>query len=352
MGGMDIKRTGVSSCQFQKGAVSWRKRLVIIGAAVALQGSLLGLALLIGVLDPSPPREARLKLPPSSVTRQNEQRQEMNQQLARFERMQKEGMQQLQEALLESARPDIPVHTPDLQQSIQAMGAMLPIGSLSQGGMGSFSEGMGGEALPMPDPVSFLGESLSAKSIILLLDVSGSVKTKMERAGISMEALREEVHRFIAQLSPNHLFGIIQFTRNWQVFRPELLPATTKVRTEAADWINSSFRTTGTSGRNWSSGNPNGIEGVLKTAFSMDAGIDEIFIVSDGDFYRTPSGGGGQNVPWSQLRDLTRRLQQENMGTTRLRVLCFYPPDRALPDLRAWVHENGQGTLRVMTGRE
>ena len=80
----------------------------------------------------------------------------------------------------------------------------------------------------------------------------------------------------------------------------------------------------------------------------MDPQIDEIFIVSDADFQRTPPGGGGQNVPWGQLRELTKILQQESIGETRLRILCFYPPEDALPDLKAWVRENGEGTVRVV----
>jgi hypothetical protein len=160
-----------------------------------------------------------------------------------------------------------------------------------------------------------------------------------------MNQLREEVHRFVDQLGPNHLFGIIQFTRKWDRFREELLPATEAVRADAREWINSSFRTTGTSGRGWTGGQPNGIEAVLQAAFTMDPQIDEIFIVSDADFQRTPPGGGGQDVPWSELRDLTKRLQQQSIGQARLRLLCFYPPEEGLADLRAWTRERWRDRL-------
>jgi len=249
--------------------------------------------------------------------------------------------------MLDPTRPELAVQTLDLSQSIGAMGAMLPVGSMFQGSQSVFTDGMEADTLPPPDPVNFLGESLSAKRIVLLLDVSGSVKTKMERAGVSMEKLREEVHTFVDQLGPNHLFGIIQFTRKWEAFREELVPATEKIRGEAREWLNRSFRTNGASGRNWNGGYPNGIEAVMTEAFSMDPQIDEVFLVADADFQRTPPGGGGQDVPWAQLRELTKELQEQTIGVARLRVLCFYPPDEALADLKAWVRENGPGTLRV-----
>ena len=325
----------------------WRKGLLVGGLALGIQGGILGLALVIGVLEPRAPEEAPLKLPPGSVMRQREQAAQAQQALAQLERLQASSLQQLMEPMLEAVRPDIPVTAPDLVQSIQAMGAMLPVGSFAADAALAMTPGMEAETLPPPDPVSFLGESLSAKRIVLLLDVSGSVKSKMERAGISMEKLREEVHGFVNQLGPNHLFGIIQFTRNWESFRPGLVPATQEVKAQARAWIDGSFRTTGTAGRGWTRGDPNGIEGVLSAAFAMDAQLDEVFLVSDGDFQRTPPGGGGQAVPWPQLRQLTRDLQDQSIHQTRLRVLCFYPPEDALTDLRGWVHENGPGTLRV-----
>lgn len=326
---------------------SWRKAAVVASLAVGLQGIILLLALLIGVLDPQPPKEARLKLPDGSPAQQRQQRKQLDDQLARLNRIQQGSLERLMDPIMESTLPDVAVPRPELVTSMQAMGAMLPMDNLFAGSMDAFAGGADADALPPPEPVTFLGENLTAKRIVLLLDVSASVKSKMERAGVSMDQLRSEVLTFIDQLGPNHLFGIIQFTRNWQAFREQLLPATRRVQQEARDWINSQFRTTGTSGSNWTRGSPNGIEGVLATAFAMDPAIDEVFLVCDGDFQRTPAGGGGQDVPWEQLRQLTRELQQQSMGTARLRVLCYFPPEEALADLRAWVMENGKGTLRI-----
>jgi hypothetical protein len=325
---------------------SWRKGLLTLLVALALQAGLLGLALMIGVMTPERPEKARVRIPEGSRTRQRELRQQLERDMARLDRMQAESLQQLMQPMLEATRPELAIRQPQLQASLQGMGAMLPLEGAFAGATGTVDADIA-DALPMPEPVAFLGETMRARRIVLLLDVSGSVKSKMERAGLSMEALRAEVLQFIDQLGPNHLFGIIQFTRNWLAFRKELVPATGPIREEAKAWMQSAFRTTGTSGRNWTRGSPNGIEGVLATAFAMDPEIDEIFLLGDADFQRTPPGGGGQDVPWAELRQVTRELQANSIGDTRLRVLCFHPPPDALPDLRAWVRENGDGTVRI-----
>lgn len=326
---------------------NWRKPVFLVTMAVGFQGLILLLAYSIGVLDPLPPREAELKLSTGSPSERRRVQRETEKQMARMERLQGNAHAAVMEAMLDSARPDLNIPRPALEPSVQAMGAMLPAGALFNDHAMAMAQGMEGESLPPPDPVEFLGESVSARRIVLLLDVSGSVKTKMERAGISMSRLKEEVNRFVEQLGPNHLFGIIQFTRKWQPFRPELVPATEAVRAETREWIQHSFRTTGTSGRNWEGGYPNGIEAVLAAAFRMDPQIDELVILSDGDFQRTPPGGGGQDVPWAELRELSRRLQEESIGECRFRILAFYPPEESLSDLRSWVQENGPGLLKI-----
>lgn len=318
------------------------------GLAIGFQSLILLAALLIGVLDPQPPQEAKLKLPPGSPSRQREQAAEVQQQLARLNRMEKAARQAMAEQMLQAEQPQLEMPMPDVAAGMKTMGAMLPMeGFFREDSATAMTAGMEVEALPPPDPVEFLGENIAAKRIVLLLDVSGSVKSKMERSGVSMDRLREEILRFIDQLSPNHLFGIIQFTRKWQAFRPELVPATEKVRTEARDWLSSSFRITGTSGRGWTGGQPNGIEAVLAAAFAMDAQLDELVLVGDADFQRTPPGGGGQDVPWPELRALCKRLQEQSIGQARFRVLAFYPGEEDLQELKAWVRENGPGSLKL-----
>lgn len=330
-----------------QGTGPWRRRLVVLGLAVALQGGLLGLAVFIGVLEAPAPREGRLRLPGDSPVQQRAREMAMRQELARMERAESARVGRMLQDFVDSQAPKVPVPRPELLPSVQSMGALLPLDGAFRSGL----DGLGATTpvdLAAPEPVAFLGQTVTATRIVLLLDVSASVKSKIERAGMSMKALREEMLGFVNQLGPNHLFGIIQFTRKHEAFRDQLVPATETVKGEAREWIAGSFRTTGTSGRNWTGGYPNGIEAVLAKAFAMDPQIDEVFLVSDGDFQRTPPGGGGQDVPWGELRARTRALQEQSIGQTRLRVLCFFPPESALPDLRAWTRENGDGRLEVI----
>lgn len=326
-----------------------RGRLWVIAGAMALQGLLLGLAVFIGVMEPPVRKAETVRIPVASEAMRREAEQEARRQAAELNRLQEASLKALEQPLLDSMRPELDtLPAPDPAQSLAAMGAMLPVGTGFNGATEAIFSGFEAEALPPPDPVEFLGEQLQAQRIVLLLDVSGSVKTKMERAGVSMDRLKEEVRTFINQLGPNHLFGIIQFTRNWKPFRDELVPGTVAMREEAVEWVRSRFRTTGTSGRNWNRGQPNGVQGVLQAAFAMDPQIDEIFLVSDGDFQRTPPGGGGQDVPWPELRQLTRSLQEASIKDARLRVLAFYPPQEARQALQGWVRENGPGSLRIV----
>jgi len=325
-----------------------RGRAWVLAGALAIQAALLCLAVFIGVMESPVPAEKAVRIPVASKSLRQEAMQEARRQEAELNRLQEASLQALEQPLLEAMRPELAsIPAPDPAQSMAAMGAMLPVGTPFAGTAADLFSGLEDTDLPPPDPVEFLGEQLQAQRIVLLLDVSGSVKTKMERAGLSMHRLKEEVQAFINQLGPNHLFGIIQFTRNWQPFRSDLVPGTSAMRAEAIQWIQDKLRTTGTSGRTWVRGQPNGIEGVLSAAFAMDPQIDEIFLVSDGDFQRTPSGGGGQDVPWPELRQLTRRLQEASIGETRLRVLAFYPPPEARQPLEGWVRENGPGSLRL-----
>lgn len=328
-----------------------RKWLVWL-LALVLQGGLLGVALMIGIMEPAKRPEPVLRSFGESPVRERQQQRQAQQQLAQVQRATEALSRQLAQPFLDNAHALPTVERPSVRNAVAAMGAMLPEAG-SFGGLDSLLGGDGQDSMPAGmESVSFMGETLNATRIVLALDVSASLKSKLEQAGWSLEAVRDEVLRFLDQLGPNHLFGLIQFTRNWSAFREELVPATEAMRAEARGWIRDHFRTTGTSGRNWRSGNPNGIQAVLGEAFGMDPQLNEIFLLSDGDFYRTPPGGGSQPVPLATLRADTRRLQEQQIGTVRLRVLAFFPPADNLIQLQEWVRENGNGTLRVVSSKD
>jgi hypothetical protein len=327
---------------------AWQRRVFFSSIVIGGQALLLLLAVLIGVMDAPKPKPSKIKInPPATSSEQAQAQKRLTEQLAELNRLQNSMSDAATQPILESLHPDLNTSLPNPIQAMSSMGAALA-NQLQSSLSDSSAMAMGNSAsLPLPDPVEFLGESLQARRIVLLLDISASVKGKMERGGLSITQLRKEVLSFIDKLGPDHLFGIIQFSRNWNVFREELVPATQSIKADARAWMQSDFRTNGTSGRNWSTGNPNGIEAVLSKAFAMHPQLDEIFLLSDGDFQRSLPNGGGQDVPWTDLRQLTQSLQEENIGSARLRLLCFYPPQDAIPQLRAWASENGNGQLQI-----
>jgi hypothetical protein len=327
---------------------SWHRRIALIGLVLTGQAAILILALLIGVLDPPIPQKAAYRHPAHDSNRQQrEKSKEAAKQLARFNRMQKSTTTQSISRITELTHPSIDTAMPDTEASLDYVTSSLEaslqssIGQSMQGVLGSSAQ------LPLPDPVQFLGAQIRASRIIILVDVSASVKTKLNKAGMPITELREELIRLIEQLGPNHLFGIIQFTRKWDAFSPELLPATASVKSDAINWMRQSFRTTGTSGRNWINGTPNGIEAVLKQAFSMNPQVDQIILLSDGDFQRSLPQGGGQDVPWDDLRRLTKSLQDQNLGQAQLRLICYLPPANVIPYLRNWAKENGDAKVLI-----
>ena len=171
--------------------------------------------------------------------------------------------------------------------------------------------------------IRFFGMEDQATRVVIAFDVSQSVKTKVERAGLTMEAIREETRRVIQSLNANTLFGLIQFSRNHDLFRPYLIAATVDNKAAAETWLDAEFRTDGRSGRGWTRGEPNGIQAVLQAAFALDPAPDSIIIVSDGDFQRTPAHRPGEDVPWAEVERDLRDLQGALPQPARLSFVGF-----------------------------
>jgi hypothetical protein len=154
---------------------------------------------------------------------------------------------------------------------------------------------------------SLFGLQEEATKIVICFDVSMSVKNKVESAGYTMEQVKEATKNVVSSLNANTLFGFIQFSRQYDVFRPYLVAATQENKQAALEWLDSEFRTDGASAPGWRRDNPNGIQSVIKAAFNLDPSPDVLILLSDGSFQRTPPQGGSENVPWEELeRDLSQ----------------------------------------------
>lgn len=179
------------------------------------------------------------------------------------------------------------------------------IGAGGSGSGGSF----GGTGM------SFFGIQSNGKRILLLFDVSSSVVNKANKAGVPLTKIREETAALIAKLPISARFGIIQFTRNYKAFRPELLPATDQNREAALKWIENEWVETGMmTASSKVVSNPRGLVGVLELAAKMQP--DVIFLISDASFQWKPSGEAseaksrsendyGGDIPWKEIEKIT-----------------------------------------------
>ncbi|MCH8474479.1 MAG: hypothetical protein LAT55_04540 [Opitutales bacterium] len=156
---------------------------------------------------------------------------------------------------------------------------------------------------------SFFGVETTRQRIVICFDVSLSVVNRAERVGIPFSTIREEAIELIQGFGNNTLFNMIQFVRNYEVFQETLIPGAPENREIAANWMRNRFVTSGSSRdlRNAVRKDPNGIESVLRAAFAMEPEV--IFIISDGNFFRTPPGGGNERVTYEEIGALIDDLQ-------------------------------------------
>lgn len=230
------------------------------------------------------------------------------------------------ESLLPNALPelpDLPVTTDSLRPS-PALPMLTTSSLLGQSGlMAGFGE-IPGET----SEFEFFGIKDSATRIIICFDVSLSVKNKVEKAGLTMHEIRDETKEVLHGLNVNTLFGLIQFSRQYDLFRDYLVAATQENKEAALHWLESEFRTDGRSGYGWNSGTPNGIQCVIRAAFSLDPEPDMIIILSDGSFQRTPASGGSEDVPWDELANDIETFQDILPEKVRIHFIGFEMKDR------------------------
>ncbi len=170
---------------------------------------------------------------------------------------------------------------------------------------------------------SFFGLKEEATKVIICFDVSTSVKNKVEAAGYDMLQVREATRGVVEQLNANTLFGFIQFARNYDTFRPYLVAATQDNKAAAIHWLDTQFRTDGRAAPGWRREDPNGIQSVIRAAFSLDPKPDVIIILSDGAFWRTTSSSSGERVPWSELMRDIEQYQSVLPQPVRIHFIGF-----------------------------
>ncbi len=174
-------------------------------------------------------------------------------------------------------------------------------------GTGQGGAGMGGTGTGF----SFLGIQTNAKRVLILYDISASVVRAAERAGYSMDKIRDETKQLLQNLGVNTRFGLGEFARNYAFFNTEMLPATDPNRAAANEWFDQWFAgsdgTMKPSTPNMVKGSPGFIE-VMRAAFKMQP--DVIFVISDASFERASSSEYGEQIPFPELDAALHDLQK------------------------------------------
>jgi hypothetical protein len=228
----------------------------------------------------------------------------------------------LSQRLMEKGLPPLPALPTDTMLPLQPS-ALLSNAPLALAGTGLIGAGEGAGAGGLGGGgASFFGLETSAKRIVIIFDISKSVLTKADRAGVPITQIREETERLISNLSINCSFNLVQFSRNYLAFRDELVPPTDAQRKAALDWLATEFRTNGSlTGKGVQRRYPNGIEFVLEEVFKMRP--ETIYLLSDGDFQCSPSAGLSEQVPIPRIEKLIDSLQKGQTTPVQIQMIGF-----------------------------
>ncbi len=222
------------------------------------------------------------------------------------------------------------------------------VGSAGFGsGLGNGLTGAGGTG----DGMSFFGVKAQGGRILLLFDVSASVVSKANAAGIPLEKIQEETIKMIKALPISSQFSLIQFTGNYMPFTDELIAATPGNKKLAVTWVEEEWETSGSMSVA-SKGvvqNYTGVVGILERAIQMRP--DVIFLISDASFQWRPGGGSGySNIPYEEIKEVVEGIEDELRRDVPLHFVAFEPKD---DDAKEWgriVRKTG-GEFRELKGK-
>jgi hypothetical protein len=179
------------------------------------------------------------------------------------------------------------------------------------------SGGFGGKG------VEFFGIQSSGSRILLMFDVSTSVKSKAEKAGFPFSKVKEKTMELFEKLPITSKFGVISFGIVYKSFGSEMLPLTKDNKELFRSWMDSEWDSIKNTTKN-----PYGIVGVLEFAQSLKPEV--IYIISDGDFQWKPTGKI-VDVPWN---DFQRSIQKFRESKCPVNFIIFEPSEETIKELR------------------
>ncbi len=247
------------------------------------------------------------------------------------------------------ALPDLPQmavdQVMDFDPSAVISDTAIGLGT-GQGNGGGGGAGGGGDGTGL----NFFGIQTQAKSVIIVFDISKSVLTKAEKAGVPITKIRDETLKLIEGLSINTKFNLIQFSRIYQPLAEQMQSPTDTNKLAAKSWLEKEFRTDGAlprSARGAQSpkeGMDNGITFVLEGVLAMQP--DVIFIISDASFQ---SEVNSTQVPWKEVETVVKKHESAGLAT-KINFIGFEMKPEDKKEMRNIVRKTG-GSLKEI-GRE
>jgi len=304
--------------------------------ALGVQAALVATTLFVVVLVP--PEREQPDFGASQTIHLPQRQLEHQQAVAAFEQVAQAplAMEKVRlEEVTPEALPDVPT-LPSMNLSPATPSAASPAATalLGAAGFGSQLGDLGGEA----SSVSLLGVEDRAERILIVLDVSRSVVNAMASAGQPIEQIREETLALIEGLNANTLFGLLQHSRQYELFRDYLLPATVANKAAARRWMRTEFETAGSlSGQKYEG--EDGVAAVLEAAFDLRPQV--IFLLSDGSYQRTRPGGGQETIPWRELEERVQLRQDQLERPARLHTIGFAVDEDDRSGFRRLARRNG-----------
>ncbi|MBU6181332.1 MAG: hypothetical protein KGR46_00775 [Verrucomicrobia bacterium] len=203
-------------------------------------------------------------------------------------------------------------------------------------GIGTGGVGSAGAAGFGDKGVSFLGIQSAGSRILIMFDVSKTVKNKAQEAGIPFTKIKDETMTLIDKLPITSRFGIISFGQLYKSFSSDLLPKTKSNSDAVKSWMEAEWESTKNTTKNM-----RGIVGVLDYAATLKP--DLIYLISDGSFQWKPEGKIG-DVPWDEFQKAVARLKDMEC---RVNFISFEPSEEAVKELRRAASRTGGKSLEL-----
>lgn len=184
-------------------------------------------------------------------------------------------------------------------------------------GLGSGTGAGGGSG----DGMSFFGIQDTGHSVVIMVDISGSMFLRLGEA--AFDVVKEQAEALIRGLGMNSRFGIVAWSGGAGKWKEQTVPATDANKAAAAAFIRNdldgdAYRRLGSICRNVLHEGPGGTRHdlALRQAFSMQPEI--IYMLSDGNALKD-----GIVIPTAEILEVAGRLQRSLAREARLHTIYF-----------------------------